>query len=60
MQSRSAAARLIADNYEVERDNEKLICPDDVQPDLPLLKEAALKGKNAAKNNDKGYNSQPL
>ena len=60
MQSRSAAARLIADNYEVERDNGKLICPDDLQPDLPLLKEAALKGKNAAKNNDKGYNSQPL
>ncbi|MGN0628627.1 MAG: helix-turn-helix transcriptional regulator [Oscillospiraceae bacterium] len=60
MQSRAAAASLVAGNYEVERDNCKLICPDDIQPDMQVLKDAVLQGQNAARNNDKGYASYPL
>ena len=60
MQSRAAAARLIADNYDVEHDNGKLICPDDIQPNMQVLRDAVLQGKNAARKNDRGYTPQPL
>lgn len=55
MQSRVATARLVADNYEIENKNNKLVCPDDVQPDIRVLKQAVSKGKTAALKNDNGY-----
>lgn len=55
MQSRAAAARLIADNYEIESDNNKLVCPDSAQPDMDALKEAIDLGKIAAKKSENGY-----
>lgn len=58
MQSRAAAARLILDNFDVEFNNNKLVCPNDVKPDIKVLQKAILQGKNAAKNNEQGYTTQ--
>ena len=55
MQSRAATSRLILDNYEIESKNDKLVCPDEVQPDMSILNKAIYKGKIAAMKNDKGY-----
>ena len=55
MQSRASTARLILDNYEIENKNNKLFCPDDVQPDMGILNQAIFQGKQAAMKNDKGY-----
>ncbi|MGN0494079.1 MAG: helix-turn-helix transcriptional regulator [Acutalibacteraceae bacterium] len=55
MQSRAATARLILDNYEIENKNSKLVCPDDIKPDMSILNQAISKGKMAAMKNDKGY-----
>lgn len=55
MQSRAATARLILDNYEIENKNNKLVCPDNVQPDMSILNQAIFQGKLAAMKNDKGY-----
>lgn len=55
MQSRAASARLILDNYEIENKNQKLVCPEGVQPDLDILYQAVCQGKQAAMKNDKGY-----
>lgn len=55
MQSRASAAQLIAGNYEVEADNNKLVCPDLIQPDLDALKHSVDLAKNAAKKNESGY-----
>lgn len=60
MQSRAAAAQLILDNYEIERENEKLICPETAEPDLRALQLAISQGKNAAKKNEKGYTTQTM
>ena len=55
MQSRATTARLILENYEIEEINNKLVCTDDVQPDMSILNKAIFKGKQAAIKNDKGY-----
>lgn len=55
MQSRSTTARLILENYEIEKTNNKLVCIDDAHPDMSVLNKAIFKGKQAAIKNDKGY-----
>ena len=58
MQSRVSAARLIIENYDVESCNGKLVCPDAVQPDMEVLKEAIIQGRTAARKNENGYTTQ--
>lgn len=55
MHSRATAARLITDNYEIGKINSKLVCPDDVQPDVNVLNQAVQMGKSAAMKNNNGY-----
>lgn len=55
MQSRAATARLILDNYEIENKNNKLVCPEDILPDIGVLIQAISKGKIAAMENNNGY-----
>lgn len=55
MQSRASTARLILENYEIENKNNKLVCPDDVKPDMSILNQAISQGKQAAMKNNKGY-----
>lgn len=58
MQSRFSAASLIIGNYEIEKENNKLVCENDVMPDIESLKIATTKGMNAALNNQLGYYSK--
>lgn len=55
MQSRATTARHVADNYEIENMNNRLVCPDDVQPNITVLNQIICKGKDAAMKNDNGY-----
>ena len=52
MQSRVAAARLILENYEMEDENDMLVCADNVRPDLELLRNAIFRGKLAVKKSN--------
>lgn len=58
MQSRVSAARIITENYEMEEKTGKLVCPDDVRPDLIMLNESINQGKQAALEAKKGYTVQ--
>ncbi len=55
IQSRAVAARIVCDNYEMEKERNMLVCPDNIQPDIETLEGAVELGKNAAKKNKKGY-----
>ena len=55
MRSRVAAARLVMENYELCQHTNSLVCPDDVQPDLKILEDGILSGKNAVANGENGY-----
>lgn len=58
MKSRVAAARIIAENYEMEAESGELVCPEAVQPDLDILKNALDQGKKAAQKKKNGYTVQ--
>ena len=58
MKSRVAAARVIAENYEMEAKSGDLVCPENVQPDMDVLNFAILEGKQAAQEHKMGYTTQ--
>ena len=55
MQSRVSAARVILENYEIEKNRGNLVCPDNIQPDIDVLKDAVKEGKRAAEKGHRGY-----
>lgn len=55
MKSRVAAAQVILSNYEIELEAGELACPNNVQPDLDLLRSAVQYGKVAAQKRHKEY-----
>ncbi|MDD6284835.1 MAG: helix-turn-helix transcriptional regulator [Firmicutes bacterium] len=57
MQSRVSAARIIAENFEIEEQTGQLVCKDAVMPNIDYLKCAINEGKLCAKNKQ---NSLPL
>jgi len=57
MKSRVAAARIILENYEMEQKTGHLVCPDQIMPDISVLRHAIDQGKKAAENNEHGYTS---
>lgn len=58
MKSRVAAARVIAENYEMEAKSGDLVCLDNVMPDMDVLNYAIEQGKQAAKDRKTGYTTQ--
>lgn len=57
MRSRVAVARLILENFEIEKETDKLVCPENVMPDTEMLRKAVLQGKSAVLRNENGYAS---
>ena len=55
MHSRVVAARTVLENFEIEEKTGSLVCPDNVMPDINMLKSAIFYGKTAAENNQTGY-----
>ena len=58
MKSRVAAARVIAENYEMEAKSGDLVCPENIQPDMDVLNFAISQGKQAAQDRKMGYTTQ--
>lgn len=56
MQSRVSAARIIAENFEIEEQTGQLVCKEDVMPNIDYLKCAINKGKLCAKNKQSSLN----
>lgn len=59
MRSRVNAARMIADNYDMDEKTDDLVCPDNVQPDMDMLRRSIEDGKNAVMAGAQGYTSVP-
>ncbi len=57
MRSRVNAARMILENYEMDQKAGTIVCPDNIRPDIELLKRAVDEGKKAVLNNKSGYTS---
>lgn len=55
MRSRVNVARAVLDNYEMEAKTGDLVCPDNIAPDLELLRESIEQGKKAAMDRTGGY-----
>lgn len=55
MRSRVAAARIIAENYEMEDSTGNLVCPEEAPPDMEVLNRAISQGKQAAQDGKSGY-----
>lgn len=55
--SRLANAFLITQLYELNKHLGRIICPDNIQPDLEDLNRAIYKAKQSALNNESGYNN---
>lgn len=55
LKSRVNAARLILENYEMDKQTGKLVCPDNIQPDLTMLENAVEEGKRAVLKSYSGY-----
>lgn len=60
MKERVSHASIIMQDYEMEKELGNLTCPDDVQPDLDLLRTALNQGKKAAIKKQTGYSSNVL
>lgn len=58
MRSRVSAARMIAENYEMEEAAGHLVCKDEVLPDIDVLNYAIQQGKQAAQDGKYGYTAQ--
>ena len=58
MRSRVAVARLIMENFEIDSKTGDLVCPENVMPDVEMLRHAIKKGKTAAENREAGYSLQ--
>ena len=59
MQCRVAAARIILENYEMLQESGELVCPDNVLPELDVLRRAIASGKSAAQQKRPGYTTVP-
>lgn len=59
MQARVSTARMVLENYEMEKATSQLVCPDNVQPDLALLENAIARGRRAVFLREKGYTTTP-
>lgn len=57
MKSRVNAARMILENYEMEEACGELVCPENIAPDLGILRNAIEEGKKAVIKNSQGYTS---
>lgn len=55
MQSRVNVARSILDNYEMEAATGKLVCTENVAPDLDMLRNAIEEGKKSVIDGNSGY-----
>ncbi len=55
MSYRTIHANTITNNYELSERRGELSCPDNVKPNMDLLKESIKKGTDAAVNNQRGY-----
>ena len=55
MRSRVNVARAVLDNYEMEAKTGDLVCPDNIGPDLELLRESIEQGKKAAMDRSSAY-----
>ncbi len=55
MRARVTAARTILDNYEMEAATGKLVCDANIQPDIPMLKNAIEEGKRSVLLGNLGY-----
>mgnify|MGYP004634940915 FL=1 len=60
MRSRVNAARMIADNYDMDEETDNLVCPSNVRPDMNMLRKSIEDGKNAVMTHAYGYTSVPL
>lgn len=58
MQSRVTAARIISENYDMEKETGKLVCQECVQPNVEILKRAIQEGKVSAEQKKTGYTNQ--
>lgn len=52
---RAINATLVAQNYEMTKERNELVCPDDIQPNMQIFNTAITAGKKAAINNQRGY-----
>ena len=59
MRSRVNAARMIADNYDMDEETDNLVCPSNVRPDMEMLRRSIEDGKNAVMTGAQGYTSVP-
>ena len=59
MQCRVSTARNVLDNYEMQQETGELVCMDNVQPDLDILRRAVESGKQAAQRKAYGYTHVP-
>ena len=57
IRDRFNAAHTIYQNYVIEKQMNNLVNPDDIQPDLDLLKHAIEEGRQAIYNGNTGYSS---
>ena len=55
MRSRVNVARAVLANYEMEAKTGDLVCPDNIGPDLELLRESIEQGKKAAMDRSSAY-----
>lgn len=55
MRSRVNVARAVLDSYEMEAKTGDLVCPDNIGPDLELLRESIEQGKKAAMDRSTAY-----
>ena len=59
MQCRVGTARIVLENYEMQKETGELVCTDNVAPDLDVLRRAVERGKSAAQQKRMGYTSVP-
>ena len=55
MRARVNVARAVLDNYEMEAKTGDLVCPENIGPDLTLLRDSIEQGKKAAMDKTSGY-----
>lgn len=55
LRSRVTAARSILENYEMDEACNSLVCPDNIRPDLRMLRHAVEEGKQSVFNQLSGY-----
>lgn len=55
MQARVTAAVAILENYEMDEERGALVCPEDIRPDLSVLRSAITQGKHAAQKGEASY-----